>query len=209
MFLTDNVPALFKKGTLKLIPGDEGGLKRVAEATLLIEPFPHQLARQLGEEIASHLFTDDNAIRDELEAVDLRMRVGLQAVTVRQHVELEPVAVLKPVSVKDVSAKRFEDKAMGRAWLQFSFVLVFSLEEKAARNFVLDEFGKPLLWSFASLQGELLASARLHESLAKLGDPGGDGQTRVSFGVAGGEMHEIEPEKHRAAAKKIRDRIKH
>jgi hypothetical protein len=55
-------------------------------------------------------------------------------------------------------------------------VLVFSLEEKAARNFVLDEFGKTLLWTFEGLQRELLDAANLHESLAKLGDPSATGR---------------------------------
>lgn len=204
MFLTGNIPALFKKGTLKLVQGEEGGTRRVAEAMCLIEPFPFQLARELGDEIAGHLFTDENAIRDELEGVDLRVRAGLQRVTVRHHEELEPVASLSPVSIKDVSAKRIEDKSTGRCWLSFSFVLVFSLESKEARNFVLDEFGKPLLWSFERLQRELLNEAALHDSLAKLADPSGDGSTKVSVGLAGGEMHEIDPEAHRAAAKKLR-----
>ena len=36
MFVTENVPALFKKGTLKLQEMDDG-YRRVAEATLMIE----------------------------------------------------------------------------------------------------------------------------------------------------------------------------
>jgi hypothetical protein len=201
MFVTENVPALFKKGTLKLVPSDEGGVRRVAEATCLIEPFPVGYARELGEEIANHLFTDDGAIRDELEAVDLRVRVGLQSVTVRPHEDLAPVAILSPVSIKDVSAKRIEHKESGRAWLQFSFVLVFSLEDKEARNFVLDQFGKGLLWSFLGMQRELLNKAQLHDSLAALGSVG-DGT--VSMGIAGGEMHEIDGEAHKAEAKRLR-----
>ena len=202
MFVTENVPALFKKGTLKLVPSEEGGLRRVAEATCLIEPFPCTLAHELGEEIADHLFTADNAIRDELEAVDLRVRSGLQSVTVRQHEDLAPIALLSPVSIKDISAKRMENKESGRSWLQFSFVLVFSLEDKEARNFVLDEFGKGLLWSFLGMQRELLNTAALHDSFAALGSVG-DG--KVSLGVSGGEMHEIDPKKHRAEAKRLRE----
>lgn len=205
MFVTENVPAIFKKGTLKLVPSSEGGLRRVAEATCLIEPFPHTLARELGDEIADHLFTDENEIRDELEAVDLRVRAGLQTVTVKPHEDLQPVALLTPVTVQDVRAKRMENKDTGRSWLQFSFVLVFSLEDKEARNFVLDEFGKSLLWSFASLQRELLNKASLHESLAAI-VPSDD--TRVSIGVSGGEMHEIDPKAHRQEARRLREQAK-
>lgn len=204
MFLTANVTALFKKGTLKLMAAEDGGTKRVAEATCLIEPFPYQLARELGEDIAGHLFTEDNALRDELESVDLRVRAGLQRVTVRQHDELEPVASLSPVSIKDVSAKRIEDKSTGRCWLSFSFVLVFSLEDKAARNFVLDQFGTALLWSFERLQGNLLRKAELHEAIARIVPD----NTTVSVGFGGGEMTEIDPKAHRTEAKRLRNAAK-
>lgn len=205
MFVTENVPTIFKKGTLKLVPSSEGGLRRVAEATCQIEPFPYTLARELGDEIADHLFTDDNEIRDELEAVGLRVRAGLQTVTVKPHEDLQPVALLTPVTIQDVRAKRMENKDTGRSWLQFSFVLVFSLEDKEARNFVLDEFGKPLLWSFSGLQRELLAQARLHDSIAAI-VPSDD--TQVSIGVSGGEMHQIDPKAHREAARKLREQAK-
>ena len=81
MFISANVPALFKKGTLKLSQNDEGEYRRVAEAQLVIEPFLEPLARELGDEIAGHLFGDDGRIRPELEAIDLRIRSGLQHVT--------------------------------------------------------------------------------------------------------------------------------
>lgn len=208
MFLTDNIPALFKKGTLKLMAGEDGGTRRVAEAQCWIEPFPARLAHELGEDIAGHLFTGDDAIRDELDAIDLRVRAGLQSVTVRHHEELKPCAELSPVSIKDVSVERIEDKKSGRSWLACTFVLVFSLETKEARNFILDEFGKTLLWSFRAIQAELLGKAELHDALARLGDPSGDGSTTASFGVAGGEMHTIDAKKHRAEAKRLREEAK-
>lgn len=202
MFVSENVTALFKKGTLKLMEV-EGGYRRVAEATCVIDPFPVELSRELGEEISGHLFNEDKSIREELEAIDLRVRAGFQHVTVRHHVDLEPIAMLSPVTIKDVAVQRVEDKKMGRYWLMCSFVLVFSLEDKRARNFVLDEFGKHLLLSFQPMQGELLRTADIHDSLAKLAEAGGEGGS-VSFGVAGGKMHTIDPKKHRQAAKQLR-----
>ena len=207
MFLSENIPALFKKGTLKLQEGEDGYV-RVAEATCLIEPFPVNLARELGEDIAGHLFTTDDAIREELESIDLRVRAGLQNVLVRPNEALEPIARLSPVSIKDVTAAVVEDKKSQRRWLSFSFVLVFSLETKEARNFVLDQFGRTLLWSFEGIQRDLLDKASLYDALAKLGDPDGTGQTTVSFGVRGEEMTEIKPEKHRAEARRLRDQAK-
>lgn len=161
MFHTPNVSALFKKGTLKLTQNEDGEYRRVAEATLVIEPFTPELARELGEEIAGHLFADDDRIREELEAIDLRVRLGLQHVTARIGLDVErPLAILSPVSVKDVNASLCEDKKLGRQWLAFSFVLVFSLEEKAARNFVLDRFGQALYWTFEAVQRDLDLAAR-------------------------------------------------
>lgn len=207
MFISDNVPALFKKGTLKLEETDTG-IRRVAEATLVIAPFPARLAHELGEDIAGHLFGEDGLIREELESIDFRVRCGLQTVTVRLDEALEPEAIIAPASIQDVSVTRVDQKKLQRTWLSCSFVLVFSLEERAARNFVLDQFGKTLLWSFQGMQADLLREASLHDSLAKLADPGGDGKTTVSIGVGGGELHQIDPKAHREKAKRLRDAAK-
>ena len=205
MFVSTMVPALFKKGTLKLVPATDGpGMRRVAEATLIIEPFPAHLAHELGEDIAGHLFGVDDQIRPELEGIDLRVRAGLQNVTARHHEELDPCARLSPVSIKDVSVARHEDE--NRVWLSLSFVLMFSLEGKAARNFILDEFGRTLVWTFESLQRELLTEAALHESIAKLADPAGDGSMTASFGIAGEEMHTIDAKAHKQKAKELREK---
>lgn len=87
---------------------------------------------------------------------------------------MDPVAILSPVSIKDVTASLCEDKKSGRRWLAFSFALVFSLEDKAARNFVLDRFGQSLCWSFDSVQRELEGLARMKESAARLAESGGE-----------------------------------
>ena len=205
MFLSPNVPALFKKGTLKLQTSDEG-LRRVAEATLVIEPFPASLARELGDEIAGHLFDDVGSIRPELEGIDLRVRVGLQSVIARHDEALEPIALLVPVSIKDVSVQRIEDTKTQRTWLACSFVLVFSLEERAARNFVLDEFGKTLLWSFTAMQRELLNQAAIHDAIGKM-VPSGGGIDSVTFKTPGHEPVTLTREDakvHRDTAKKLR-----
>jgi len=207
MFLTADIPALFKKGTLKLVPNEDGdGIRRVAEAMLVIEPFPVKLAREMGDEIANHLFDDDDTIRMELESIDLRVRAGLQNVTVRPDEALEPIAILTPVSIKDVSATVIDDKKTQRRWLSFSFVLVFSLETREARNFVLDQFGRTLLWSFEAMQRDLLRQADLHETAARLGEHGSatletpDGE-RISF-------DEHTSKKHRQIARNLRDAAK-
>ena len=204
MFVTENVAALFKKGTLKLVP-TEDGYKREAEATLVIEPFNPGLAHQLGEDIHDHLFTDDGEIRDELEAIDLRVTVGIQNVIVRRHEELEPCAMLSPVSIKDVAVKRCSKKDEDD-WLACSFVLVFGLEDKEARAFVLDEFGKRLRWTFEAMQRDLLSQAGAHEAAARLGEMAGKDGGAVLTGPDG-EVVRFDSDtakKHRDAAKNLR-----
>ncbi len=186
MFLTEHIPALFKKGTLKLLK-DGADLKRVAEATFIIEPFLPDLAHELGEDIAGHLYESDGSLRDEVDAIDLRVRAGLQRVTATHHEELAPAAVLEPVSVKDCSATRIEDEKSGKAWLSFSFVLVFDLSDKRTRNFVIDEFGNVLKLSFERLQLDLLkdeSTANIKDSLAAMAEAAGPGGS-MSFSADG------------------------
>jgi hypothetical protein len=205
MFITENVAALFKKGTLKLVP-TEDGYKREAEATLVIEPFTTRLAHELGEDIAEHLFTDDGEIRDELEAIDLRVTVGVQNVIARRHEELEPCAILSPCTIKDVTVKRCSKKDEDD-WLACSFVVVFGLEDKEARAFVLDEFGKRLRWTFEAMQRDLLAQADVHEAAARLGEIAGGAVLTGPDGEAVRFDSET-AKKHRDAAKNLRQQAR-
>ncbi len=202
MFLTKNIQALFKKGVLKVEFNDNGDARRVAEATCLIEPFSVALARELGDEVADHLFTGADGIRDELDSIDLRLRAGLQNVTVRSHDELEPLALLTPVSVKDVCVTRVDDRKTGTCWLAMSFVLVFSLEEKAARNFVLDQFGRTMYWSFERMQGDLLQKAAIHDAIGGM-VPKGTTLT-ATFGGESVTLTEEDAQRHRGEAKRLR-----
>lgn len=204
MFVSEMIPALFKKGVLKLQETDDG-YRRVAEATLMIEPFPLSLARELGDEIANHLYDDNDAIRGELESIDLRPRVGLQRVSVRHDEALEPLVELDEVSVKDLCATVIEDKKTNRRWLSFSFVLTFSLHNRESRNFVIDEFGKALVWSFRPIQRDLLQNAKdaradILEAAAKLGD---HGETAIIG--PDGERTEFNPETSKRLRQEAKD----
>lgn len=69
MFVTENVRVLFKRANLKLVQ-EAGELHRVAEATFVLEPLPPELAHELGEDIAGHLFDENEQIRAELDVID-------------------------------------------------------------------------------------------------------------------------------------------
>ena len=158
MFVTENVLVLFKRAALKLTEVD-GETLRLAEATFLIEPFPKELAHELGEDVAMHLFESDGRIAEAVESVGLRLRLGLQTVTVRSHPDAAPTACLHHCAVKACRAERIDElkqgKETGRSWLAFQFVLVFDLRERVHRNFVIDQFGNQLHVSFTSEQQAL------------------------------------------------------
>lgn len=183
MFLTPNVLAQFKKATLKLVKGDGGETTRAAEAALVFDPFTAELAREMGEDLADHLFTADNQIRAELSAVTLRPRVGALRITARPAQDMDGTEI-EPVGLSTVTATVKEDERSGHCSLVLTATLVFSLESKVARDFVLDSFGRSLLWTFEPLQRDLLADAAITESLATLAGAGGPGSS-VTFGLAG------------------------
>lgn len=151
MFVSENVRALFKKATLKLVKDDDTVL-RVVDATCHIEYFTPDLARELGEDIAEHLFAADNSIRPEIEPVGLRVKAGLQNVTVRRHEELKPVALIPLVKIRDVEVFRQDDEKAGTSWLSCTFVLNFHLTSRVAREFTLNEFGNLLCLTFEHAQ---------------------------------------------------------
>jgi hypothetical protein len=203
VFLTKHVPALFKKATLKLLPTDDG-LRRICESTLVVEPFFPNLARELGDDIADHLFDDDDQIRPELEAIDLSVRCGLQRVVVTAHQDLDPVADLAACAIRTVQVKRMGDEKTGRYWLALTFVLVVTLDSQEARTFVIDGFGRELLWTFTAMQRELLNEAKLHDSIANMLPKGEGGTLTISSGGKSATLTQEGAAEHRATAKKLR-----
>lgn len=155
MFVTENVRVLFKRANLKLVQ-EQGELHRVAEATFVLEPLLPELAHELGEDIAGHLFDDDEQIRPELDVIGVRMSTGLQIVTSRDHEDLKVDAELKPVRILTARVERVEDDKTGKEWLRLVFVLSFQLRDREARKFVLDKFGSWVCLSFKAMQEDLL-----------------------------------------------------
>lgn len=181
MFQTPNVSALFKKATLKLVKGDDDTPRRVAELALVFEPFVAGLAREIGEDVASHLFDDADEIREELSSVALAPRVGLLRVTARAHEKAEGVT-LDNLRLPSLTASVKEDAKNGTRWIALTAVLDLSLETAKARGFVLEGFGRPLLWTFESMQRDLLEEANFVEAASRLAAAGGPGSS-VSFGI--------------------------
>lgn len=187
MFISQHVPTLFKRCTLKIVETDDE-LTRVAEGACVIEPFTPALARELGEDIAGHLFTDEDQIRPELKGIDMRVRVPLQRVRASRHPELEPV-VLESVIVKDCKVARVEDSKALREWLAFTFTLVFNLSDRITREFVVHNFGSALHLTFEPMQRELLddVPAAVIDAVARLAPKPGSGIDSVTISTPGAE----------------------
>lgn len=183
MFASAHIPTLFKRCTLKLVEVEDE-VKRVAEGACIIEPFTPALARELGEEIAGHLFTDEDSIRAELKGIDMRVRVPLQRVKAARHADLTP-AVLENVIVKDCKVARVEDTKALREWLAFTFTLVFDLSDRITREFVIHNFGSAMHLTFEPMQRELLDVApAVVDAVERLAPrPGGEGIDAVTIGT--------------------------
>lgn len=195
MFVTENVRVLFKRANLKLVL-EQGELHRIAEATFVLEPLAPELAHELGEDIAGHLFDENEQIRAELDVIGVRMSTGLQIVTSRDHEDLRVDAELKPVRILTARVERVEDDKTGKEWLRLVFVLSFQLRDREAQKFVLDKFGSWVCLSFKAMQEDLLeeTTSKIQRDFVKAirkGMKDGDGSS-VSFGAVDPKSGKVE-----------------
>lgn len=153
MFSSENVRMLLAKATMKIVTDDKGVQHRMAECALVLEPFTLALARELGDEIASHLFTADGNIRPELESASLDPRVPQQAITVRETPDSAPTVTLRQVDVFGLSVGRQSSEVM--VWIKATVKVRFSLADRAHRDFLARGFGLTLCWTFEAEQNRL------------------------------------------------------
>jgi hypothetical protein len=170
MFETACIPMLIKKATLRREMDDEE-LYRVADVTLLLEPFSRELAAELGEHIVAHLFTDD-AMRPEVEKVSLSLNVPDQRVIVAGAPDAPALAELKSVAIGGlaVARKAKED----REWYRATIEARIDLRERTIREFLFHHFGELRVFTFMPEQialfgghGATLTNADTGEVLAE------------------------------------------
>lgn len=196
MFVSQHVPLLMQKATLRLEKNREQEYVRLADLSLVLEPFPFELAAELDESIASHLFTPERTIRAELESIKLDPRVEKQMVTVQEDPSLPVLATLRQVEVVELSVAKKVDEKAGRIWLKATIVVTIDLSERAVREFLFHHFGMWRMFSFQAEQGELeLSPAQrfVHES-QRMMKP--DGLTSI-------EMTTTDPETGRRTGTRI------
>jgi hypothetical protein len=167
MFETACIPMLINKATLRREIDDEESY-RVADVTLLLEPFSRELAAELGEHIAAHLFEDDK-MRPEVEKVSLSLGAPDQRVIVASAPDAPALAELKSVTIGAlaVTRKAKED----REWYREARI---DLRERTIREFLFHHFGEQRVFTFYPEQtalfgghGATLTNADTGEVLAE------------------------------------------
>ncbi|HWB15955.1 MAG TPA: hypothetical protein VG538_06060 [Vicinamibacterales bacterium] len=170
MFETACIPMLINKATLRREMDDEESY-RVADVTLLLEPFSRELAAELGEHIAAHLFEDDE-MRPEVEKVNLSLNAPDQRVIVASAPDAPALAELKSVTIGAlaVTRKAKED----HEWYRATIEARIDLREREIREFLFHHFGELRVFTFYPEQtplfgghGATLTNADTGEVLAE------------------------------------------
>lgn len=191
MFSSANVPMILKRATMVAASNAAGEATNFAECQLLIEPFDEDRAQELGDEVASHLFTEDGALRPEPESIQLDPRVPLQAVTVSPTVDGSHASgTLRLVEFGALKVTKKQDEKSGKEWLAASQVIRFDLAPTAHRELLVMYFGRCIYLTFEKEQGELLGGRsverRVLEAVEALRPKRGSGIESVTI-TAGGQ----------------------
>jgi hypothetical protein len=151
MFETACIPMLINKATLRREMDDEESY-RVADVTLLLEPFNRELAEELGSHIAAHLFIDDE-LRPEVEKVSLSLNAPDQRVIVASAPDAPALAELMGVAIGAlaVTRKAKED----REWYRATIEARIDLREREIREFLFHHFGEIRVFTFYPEQSPL------------------------------------------------------
>lgn len=151
MFQTVCIPAVISKATLKREMDDEESY-RVADVSIVIEPFSQELADELGEHVGRHLF-DALGMRPEVEDITIGLRVPSQRVIVASAPDAPTLAELKDVRIGDLTIVR---KAKGdRDWFRATVAARIDLRERVIREFLFHHFGELRRFTFVSEQMDM------------------------------------------------------
>jgi hypothetical protein len=170
MFVSENVWMVVKAAKLSVVEDDKKVKHRMAEVQLVIDDLPRPLAAELGDDVSSHLFTSDGAIRRELATVTLDPRVPDCAVTVRQAID-GPSTELREVEVLSMTFARQEDERTGRKWIKATARVRFDLAPTVHREWLAMHFGYGLHFTFEAEQGDLLDDPK--DAVRRLASLGG------------------------------------
>lgn len=197
MFVTENVWMVVKSAKLSVVEDDKKVEHRMAEVQLVIEDLGHELARELGEDVASHLFSDAGAIRHELATITLDPRIPPQCATARQTADA-PSTELRNVEVLSMTFARQEDDKTGKEWIKSTARVRFDLAPKVHREWLAMHFGFGLHFSFEAEQGDMLRDNPAREFVDTM-----QHLTRRDGGVSNVEFTTTDPKTGRRVGARI------
>lgn len=164
MFTTPNLPTLLKRVTFKLVeqPGADAKA-RMAEVAAVLDPFTPDLARELGKDVAGHLFDGADAMLPGVRDIRLDVPPLLQRVTVRWARDLAVEAVFDEVVLRALQVTRVE--TADDAWYRATLGLHVPLRDAEAQA-LARVFGALVALTFEAHQRPLFA-ATLARGLAQ------------------------------------------
>lgn len=159
MFVSRDIPCAIRAVALK-IETDDGVEKRVAHASVQVEPFLPALAHELGEDIYDHLFMrdpqdiDQDVPKPEIAEVGFLIRCGLQRIEAKAHPDLKVEAELRNVRITKVRVTRPDpDKPR----LSLGFTLSIELTSKSVMDWIVRAFARVNHLTFTREQLDLIA----------------------------------------------------
>lgn len=194
MFTSENVPVILAKAVLVRGQNADGEATIEAECQIVLEPFREELAHELGDGIASHLFCEHTAaepekIRPELQTITLDPKVPRQKVTVSSTVDGSFISgAWRHVSFGALSITRVEKNSL--TCLKAVQRISFDIAPKDHRELLIAKFGEILYLSFEAEQGDMFESVtdRVKAAIEDMRPKPGSGVTSVGIAVGDGPM---------------------
>jgi len=182
MFTSSNVRLAVAKASLRTGRNDQNELTREAEISLVLDPLPFELAREIDTEVSDHLFTAENAIRAELESITLNPKVPPQAIRVcgdpLGEVEL---CLLRNVEFGNLKVVKQKNEKTGDEWWKATILINVDLSIRAHREWLVAHFGEYLFFSFELEQQELPGVKGVRAAMSHLQDLCRDDKTSIEM----------------------------
>lgn len=151
MFTEKRQRFLFKAAKLLL---DRDG-RRSAEVVLQIEPFTNTMEnRRRYDDLVLVVFGDGESIADGFQDATWGPGLGLQGATFRLDPDMDPEFASSEVRVLKYKATRCEGKD-DPDWVRFAITIDVPLNERKAREFVVNHFGHDVFVESWAVQATL------------------------------------------------------
>jgi len=195
MYRSKDVWMVLKSAKLTTGKDDKGVEHKLAEVQLVIDELPRELALEMGEEVSVHLFSDDGAIRTNLETVTLDPRIPNQRMTVRGGIDMVHTAI-ENVEIVALTARRQVNEDTGKEWISLTTKARFDFAPKGHREWLAMHFGYGQHFTFEAEQGDLLGQAVIDAAIDSVKAGGeafdilmgrGDGITSVEMTTSDGK----------------------